>query len=119
MRNNAGCLLGAIAAVVVLLVAAIAGWHFEYGTERTVTFTVKTLDDQSTGQNGHQYLIFTTGGQVYKNTDAWLHGKTDSSDVQAMFNVGGTYHCPVYGFRIFWMSSYPDILDGCRQVVTK
>lgn len=113
-RPATGCLAG-IAVAVLLALLAIPFWHYEYGTQRTVTFTVKNLDDQSTSK-GHQYLVFTTAGQVYKNTDSFLHGKTDSSNVQAMFQVGGTYSCPVYGFRIFWMSSYPDILDGCKQV---
>jgi hypothetical protein len=105
-----------IAAAIVLVVIAIWSWHAEYGTERTVTFTVKSLDDQSQGSSGHKYLVFATDGQVYENTDSWPHGKTDSSSVQALFTVGGTYRCPVYGFRLFWASSYPDILDGCTQV---
>lgn len=118
MKNRTparGCLIG-IAAAVLALIIAIPFWHYEYGTERTVTFTVKSLDDQATSKGGHQYLVFTTDGHVYKNTDSWLHGKTDSSDVQGMFTVGGTYTCPVFGFRVFVFSSYPDILDGCKQV---
>ena len=103
-RSGAGCLLAIAGTVVALVLLGIVFWHVEYGTERTVTFTVKSLDDQSTGNDGHQYLVFTTGGQVYKNTDSWLHGKTDSSNVQDMFTVGDTYRCPVYGFRVFWLS---------------
>lgn len=98
---------------VALAAAAFWGWHFEYGSERTVTFTISRLDDQSTG-SGHQYLVFTTAGKVYKNTDSVLHGKTDSSDVQARFQAGQTWRCPVYGYRVFVLSSYPDILDGCK-----
>ena len=112
-----GKLISAAVAIVVLLLAGgLLFWHVEYGTESTVTFTVKQLDDQPTSNNGHQYLVFTTNGQVYKNTDSIWHGKTDSSNVQAIFNVGDTYTCPVYGFRIFIFSSYKDILDGCKQV---
>lgn len=103
----------AIGAVVVAVIGGF-GWHMEYGTEHTVTFTVKSLDDQSHGSS-HKYLVFTTGGQVFENTDSWLHGKTDSSNLQAMFDIGSTYQCPVYGFRSFWSSSYQDILDGCKQ----
>lgn len=108
-----------VLAAVFVLVLVLGGlfWHVEYGTESTVTFTVKTLDDQPTSNNGHQYLVFTTNGQVYKNSDSLFHGKTDSSNVQATFNVGDTYTCPVYGFRMFIFSSYKDILDGCKQIV--
>jgi len=111
-------LLAAFGAIAVLLIAFL-GWHYEYGTQRTVTFTVRSLDDQVTSSDGsihHQYLVFTTSGQVYKNTDSFWHGKFDSSSVQAIFQAGSTYRCPVYGFRIFIASSYPDILDGCKQV---
>lgn len=103
--------IGAVIAVVL----AVVGWHFEYGTQRTVTFTVKSLDDQNSGRS-HKYLVFTTTGDVYQNTDSWLHGKTDSSRVQALFTPGHAYQCPVYGYRAFWSSSYPDILDGCKDV---
>lgn len=104
---------GIIIAIVVA-VAAYAGWHFEYGTQRTVTFTVKSLDDQS-GSSSHTYLVFTDQGQVYKNTDSWMHGKTDSSNVQNWLTLGHTYRCPVYGWRSFITSGYPDILDGCTD----
>lgn len=100
---------------IVVVLAAIIGWQFEYGTQRNVTFTVQSLDDQAHG-GGHQYLVFTTSGDVYKNKDSWLHGKTDSSSVQARFAVGRTYICPVYGFRFFLTSAYSNILDGCKDV---
>lgn len=109
-------LLAAAGTAAILIVLGILGWHMEYGTQRTVTFTVKSLDDQSQGSSGHKYLVFATDGQVYENTDAWLHGKTDSSRLQGWFTPGHAYQSPVYGFRIFWSSSYPDILDGCREV---
>lgn len=115
LRSAFGCASAAIAAVAVIAVLAVFGWHMEYGTEHTVTFTVKSLDDQSQGTS-HKYLVFATDGEVYKNTDTWLHGKTDSSRIQAWLTPGDTYRCPVYGVRLFWASQYPDILDGCKQV---
>jgi hypothetical protein len=109
--------------VVLLAVFGFIGWHMEYGTEKNVTFTVTGLDDQG-NYNHHKYLVFTTrdGGQkieVFEDTDAWLHGKHDSSDVWARFinaGKGATWDCPVYGFRNFFSSSYRDILDGCTLV---
>lgn len=108
MRKIRALLAGAAVAL-----AAIGFWNMEYGTEHNVTFTVKSLDDQSHGST-HKYLVFATDGSVYENTDSWFHGKTDSSNVQGMFTVGDTYTCPVYGYRITLFSSYQDILDGCR-----
>jgi hypothetical protein len=122
----------AIAAVVlaVLLIGGIGTWagYAEFGTQTNVTFTVTGLDDQVTSSSGsikHQYLISTVrdAGQkteVFKDTDALFHGKTDSSDVWARFQAAGkgaTWTCPVYGFRVFLFSSYRNILDGCKQVI--
>ena len=104
-----------ICAAVALVVLGVFGWHMEYGTERTVTFTISKMDDQSNGSSGHKYLIFTTDNRVFENTDAWLHGKTDSSQIWAEMAVRQTWTCPVYGFRVFWSSSYQDILDGCER----
>lgn len=105
------------AAAVIVLALIIGGIYYvyEHATQHTVTFTVKTLEDQPT-RNGHQYLVFTTDGSVYENVDARLHGKTDSSDLQAWLTVGHTYTCPVYGVRNTLASSYPNLLDGCTDV---
>lgn len=106
----AGLLIGA-----GILAGIIGGAVVEFGTQTTATFTIKNLDDQSTG-NSHKYLIFTTQGEVFENTDAWFHGKTDSSNLQNWFTPGDTYRCPVYGVRNTLISSYRDVLDGCVQV---
>jgi hypothetical protein len=122
--------MGRVIAVFVLAVLVIGGlvsWagYAEFGTQQNVTFTVTGLDDQVTSSNGsigHQYLISTVrdGGQkteVFKDADAILHGKTDSSDVWARFQAAGAgaiWTCPVYGFRVFLFSSYRNILDGCK-----
>ena len=105
----------ALAVVAAVVLGFIDFWHTEYGTETTVTFTVKQLDDQSTS-SGHQYLVFTTDGRVFKNTDSTWHWKFDSSSVEAMLNDGDTYTCPVYGYRNPYNSQYQDLLDGCQQV---
>jgi hypothetical protein len=106
---------GAAFSLLLLGVLFLLGWQMEFGTQHHVTFTVQSLDDQATSK-GHKYLIFTTDGRVFENSDAWLHGKTDSSNVWGMFlaHPHGTYDCPVYGYRNTLFSSYQDVLDGCR-----
>lgn len=116
---HVGWMVSILGVLAVLFALIIGGWTVEYGSERTVTFTITRLDDQASGNNGHKYLIFgTQNGQnvVYEDTDAWLHGKTDSSDIWANMQVGQTWTCPIYGYRIHLTSSYPDILDGCKLV---
>ncbi len=104
-------------AALIIVLALIGGgvYLYEHGTQSTVTFTVKQLEDQPT-KNGHQYMVFTTDGQAFENVDAKLHGKNDSSNLQAWLTVGHTYTCPVYGVRNFVVSSYKNLLDGCTDI---
>lgn len=112
--------------VTILVLAIIAGlvaWFntYEYGTETSAVFTVKQLDDQASGSNSHQYLIFTdvpgthTPGEVFKDTDAIFHGKWNSSNLYNYLTAGDTYRCTVYGFRNGILSSYRDALV-CSQI---
>jgi hypothetical protein len=104
--------------IVVLAAIALAVYligNYEYGTEHSVIFTVKSLDDQASG-NSHKYLVFTyqagtrTPGTVYEDSDSILHGKTNSSNLYEALSPGQTYRCTVYGFRNTWFSSYQDLL---------
>jgi hypothetical protein len=108
-----------IASILVLaILAGLFAWFYsyEYGTETSVVFTVKALDDQATGNNGHQYLVFTdvpgttTAAEVFKDTDAWFHGKWNSSNLFNYLTVGKTYRCTVYGVRNGVFSSYRNAL---------
>src|SRR5690348_4392149 len=67
-------IMSTISVALLAISVGIAGWHYEYGTQHTVTFTITRLDDQAT-RNGHQYLIDTARGNVLKDADSWLHGR--------------------------------------------
>jgi len=70
-----------------------------------------TIDDKDikAHSEGSKYLVFTDG-EVFENTDSWLNGKFDSSDVYNNLDVGKTYHCKVVGWRIQIMSWYRNII---------
>jgi len=117
--SKAGCAVLSVIAVVAIVFGAVACWQVEYGSEGTVTFTVQSLQATQGSNSSVNYMVFTTDGQVYQDSDAWLHGKTDSSNVWAKFEdagVGATWTCPEYGYRNTLFSSYKDLLDGCKLV---
>lgn len=77
------------------------------------TITVTSVDDQATGRNGHQYLIFTPEG-VFKDTDnIWL-GKFNSSDLYNQLSELGKFTCRVHGVRQHLTSNYPDLMSCAR-----
>lgn len=110
-RMGFGCLGILLLALLCIGIAAPLFWNYEYGTEHMVTLTVGSKDDQASGSNGHNYLIFDeVHGVVYEDTDAWFHGKLNSSDLYLKLKVGRTYRCDVYGWRNHVFSSYQDLL---------
>ena len=114
-RMHPGWLAGILAVLIVL--AGLGAWfyQYEYGSEHSVTFTIASKDDQASGSNGHRYLIFTTRGETYQDTDAWFHGKVNSSSMWFQLQVGHSYRCTIYGYRVALLSGYPDLLY-CKQV---
>jgi len=111
--------------ILLAILGGLAGisywvWSYQFGTETHVTLTVASKDDQATGSNGHQYLIFTRGtpttpGETFKDTDAFWHGKFNSTDLYAQLVPGHTYDCDVYGHRNHFTSNYRDLLN-CRLI---
>lgn len=117
-RMHFGYLAAALAILTVLAGLAIWFYQYQFGSEHHEVFTITRLDDQSNGSS-HKYLVFarlpdgTT--KVYEDTDAWFHGKTNSSDLYGSLTVGETVNCDVYGYRIHLTSGYQNLL-GCKQV---
>jgi hypothetical protein len=112
-----GWLIGWLLAITAVVLLSIGFTTMEFGTEHIVTMTVSQLDDQG-GGNSHKYLVYAANvgtnheSTVFEDTDAWFHGKTNSSDLWFALQhyVGKTIRCDVYGYRIHLLSSYQDIL---------
>ncbi|TNE32767.1 MAG: DUF1523 family protein [Alphaproteobacteria bacterium] len=91
---------------------------YQYGTQDHVTFTVTDKDRITTGSGesiSSKYIVSTKDAsgkiEVFENTDAWLQGKFNSSDVQAELEVGKSYEADVYGWRLPFFSTYRNIVD--------
>lgn len=114
MRGNGFFLL--VAAVIVLaIVGSVAYGIFEHTNTKTVTFVVQDkqapVKCDSDGTNCHShYLIFTNKG-VYEDTDSFWFFKFRSSDLYGQLQRGHRYTCKVYGFRIGFTSTYPNIIS--------
>lgn len=101
----------------LVIVGGVVFTIVEHQNIKTVTFkvqdkTVKVGRD-SDGNTSSEYLIFTNKG-VYKDTDSFWFFKFRSSDLYGDLRVGHTYTCKVYGYRIGFTSSYPNIIS-CQE----
>lgn len=99
-----------VVSITALLIVSSICWeiYVAKGTQRDVNFTVNNLVVKNS-QNNSKYLVFTSQG-VFQDTDSLFNGKFNSSDVYGNLKIGRDYTCRVYGFRIPFLSTYPNIL---------
>ena len=104
--------------VITAVILVLAGFlmpafiHLDRETY-TVTVTEKTVKRYD-GED--KFLVFakTEDGKVmvFENTDTWLELKFNSSDIQAKLEAGKRYKVRVYGWRIPFLSMYPNIVKA-------
>ncbi|WP_433426266.1 hypothetical protein ACQP1V_43150 (plasmid) [Microtetraspora malaysiensis] len=117
MNNDRNELLAGCLVIVVLVVIAVIIGLAKTTTTHTETITVQSKERVCSGRSDCKYLIWTDQG-VYQNSDAWLSGKFNSSDIYGALTVGRTYRVKVNGWRIQITSSYPNILEIESEVAS-
>jgi hypothetical protein len=105
--------VGVYAMVIVIMVIVMCINIFALFNEGTYTATV--VEKERVIKHGDsKYLIFTEDNdgdvRVFENTDIWIRGKFNSSDMYAQIKVGETYTFHVIGYRIPFMSMYENII---------
>lgn len=99
--------------VSIVLIAPATTLFVAYGTDTTVTFTVKDKERVTIGNGGtisSKYLIYTDK-EVYENTDSVWYWKWDSADLYSQLEPGKTYTARVYGFRVPFLSWFRNIIS--------
>lgn len=102
------------AGVSTALLIVIVGVNFiSFGTKTDVI--IKIMEKERIAESdGGRWLIHTED-ETFENTDAMLHGKYGSTDLQRKLQVERKYNCQVNGFRVRLTSSYRNILK-CEEV---
>lgn len=106
---NVGPIFGLLA---FLFVAAIP-FTYNFGTGDSGTVTIDKVWTKL--KNGEEYYLASdSNGNTYKIDDTFLRFHFDSSDVYALMlkNEGGTFDIDYYGWRVPFLSMYPNIYDA-------
>lgn len=85
-----------------------------FGTEQRIAITVDGKERIAEDNDG-KWVVYAKSGETFENTDAWFHGKSDSTNLQRKLVVGKTYRCLVNGKRFTVLSWYRNILE-CEPV---
>ena len=103
-----------IAIMLVSLIAQEAIFNFN-DTEYTITVTDKERIYKGSGDtSSSKYLVFGDDANgdslVFENTDCFIRGKWNSSNIQGQLKVGNTYKITVIGYRVPFLSWYQNII---------
>ena len=89
-------------------------------TEYIITVTDKeritdSLEDNNKNYKiSSKYLVFADdengNSLVFENTDCFIRGKFNSSNIQGQLKEGNTYRVTVIGYRIPYFSCYQNII---------
>lgn len=111
-KGSIGTGLVAIAIVLLLVAAPLFTFYKTVGTHRNETFTINKTERIMDGRDS-KYLVYTSSG-VFENTDSLLNGKFNSSDVYNELKDNQKYTCDVVGWRVPFLSWYPNIIK-CQE----
>ena len=96
------------------------------GTSNTITLTLQSRDatitvtdkeriyEGSGDSSSSKYLVFgddkNGNSLVFENTDCFIRGKWNSSNIQGQLKKGNTYKITVVGYRVSFFSMYQNII---------
>lgn len=103
-----------IAVILVLSIGYEAIFNFN-DTEYTITVTDKERIYEGSGDtSSSKYLVFgddeNGNALVFENTDCFIRGKWNSSNIQGQLKEGITYKITVVGYRVSFFSMYQNII---------
>jgi hypothetical protein len=111
MRNR---IIGFQILIVVMIIVGIFFSISRYNNKQTVKTKVTDKERITTsGSDGNvksYYLIFTEAG-TFKLEDDLFYGNFNSSDWYGRIKRDSTYTFDVIGYRIGFMSEYPNIVN--------
>ena len=103
-----------VAVILVLSIGYEAIFSFN-DTEYTITVTDKERIYEGSGNtSSSKYLVFgdddNGNSLVFENTDCFIRGKWNSSNIQGQLKEGNTYKVTVVGYRVSFFSMYQNII---------
>ena len=103
-----------IAVILVLSIGYEAIFSFN-DTEYTITVTDKERIHEGSGDtSSSKYSVFgddeNGNSLVFENTDCFIRGKWNSSNIQGQLKEGNTYKVTVVGYRVSFFSMYQNII---------
>lgn len=98
-------------AVAAVASMTVPGAFYAHGTGGELTATVTEKERVCERGGGECKWMVLTDEMAFKNTDSFWHFKYSSTDVQAKVKVNEEYRFTYYGWRVPFLSVYPNIVE--------
>lgn len=100
--------------ILLLVIGSQIVFNFN-DTEYIITITDKERIYEGSGDSSSsKYLVFgddeNDNSLVFENTDCFIRGKWNSSNLQGKMKEGNTYRVTVVGYRVPFFSMYQNII---------
>lgn len=102
---------------VLIIIALVSGAAYQLATVKTTTLTPHSRERVCTGgteSTSCKWMVFSNKGP-FINSDALYHLKFDSSDIHNDLVLDQPYEVVYYGFRVPFLSVYPNIVSVSKQ----
>ena len=114
MRIQKLIIVAFVGLILLLTIGSQVVFNFN-DTEYTITITDKERIYEGSGDSSSsKYLVFgddvNGASLVFENTDCFIRGKWNSSNLQGKMKEGNTYRITVVGYRVPFFSMYQNII---------
>lgn len=100
--------------IFLILLCIIGSESILKFNDKEYTITVTDKERIYEGDSSSKYLVFgddeNGNALVFENTDCFIRGKWNSSNIQGKLKEGNTYKITVIGYRIAFFSWYQNII---------
>lgn len=98
--------------LLALLFFALPSYFYAHHTGGALTAVVENKERVCDGgKDGTCRWMVMTDRMAFINSDSFWHLKFDSTDVQGQIRIGETHTFTYYGWRIPFLSQYPNIIE--------
>jgi hypothetical protein len=103
-----------IIGIVTLIIIGIIGSKILFNFNDTAVTVTITDKERIYSHESSKYLVFGEDKDgnsfVFENTDCFIRGKWNSSDIQGQLKEGNTYEIIIVGYRVPFLSWYQNII---------
>ena len=104
-----------VGSIVGIAILSSPFWIYGIALKNSTHYETMTIKRLEPSTDHNPYRVYTTDGATRSVEDSLWFWNFRASDRYGKLDVGHTYRCKVAGWRLGFISAYPNLLD-CKEV---